>query len=40
VGVVLRAIRDSHSGHVGDYVAWLTLGVAAFSAAAIVLMRS
>jgi multicomponent Na+:H+ antiporter subunit D len=23
-------LRDLHSGHVSDYVAWLTVGVAAF----------
>jgi multicomponent Na+:H+ antiporter subunit D len=27
--VVLRPLRIIHSGHVGDYVAWLTFGVAA-----------
>jgi multicomponent Na+:H+ antiporter subunit D len=27
---VLRPLRSLHSGHVGDYIAWLTMGVAAF----------
>lgn len=29
---VLSGFRRVHSGHVGDYVAWLFLGVAAFAA--------
>jgi multicomponent Na+:H+ antiporter subunit D len=28
-----RALRAAHSGHVGDYVAWLTFGTAALGAA-------
>jgi multicomponent Na+:H+ antiporter subunit D len=28
--LVLRPLRAAHSGHVGDYVAWLTVGMAAF----------
>jgi multicomponent Na+:H+ antiporter subunit D len=39
IEAVLTRIRDAQTGHVGDYVAWLTLGVAVFSAAAVVLMR-
>jgi multicomponent Na+:H+ antiporter subunit D len=27
--VLLRPLRIVHSGHIGDYVAWLTFGVAA-----------
>jgi multicomponent Na+:H+ antiporter subunit D len=27
---VVESLRDLHSGHVSDYVAWLTVGVAAF----------
>jgi multicomponent Na+:H+ antiporter subunit D len=29
---VLTGLRRVHSGHVGDYVAWLFVGVAAFTA--------
>jgi len=29
VSFVLRPLRILHSGHMGDYVAWLTAGVAA-----------
>jgi multicomponent Na+:H+ antiporter subunit D len=28
----LRVLRRVHSGHIGDYVAWLFLGLAAFAA--------
>jgi multicomponent Na+:H+ antiporter subunit D len=28
----LRVLRRAHSGHIGDYVAWLFLGLAAFAA--------
>jgi hypothetical protein len=24
----LRVLRDLHSGHIGDYIAWLTFGTA------------
>lgn len=33
-------LRAMQSGHVGDYVFWLTTGVAVFGAAAMVLLRS
>jgi multicomponent Na+:H+ antiporter subunit D len=36
----IRAIRDLQSGHVGDYVSWLTFGAALLSAAAILSLRS
>jgi multicomponent Na+:H+ antiporter subunit D len=29
---VLTGLRKVHSGHVGDYVAWLFVGIAAFTA--------
>jgi multicomponent Na+:H+ antiporter subunit D len=29
-GPVLRPLRAAHSGHVGDYIVWLTVGMAAF----------
>jgi multicomponent Na+:H+ antiporter subunit D len=29
---VLTGLRRVHSGHIGDYVAWLFVGVAAFTA--------
>lgn len=29
-GPVIRALRCAQSGHIGDYVSWLTLGVAVF----------
>jgi multicomponent Na+:H+ antiporter subunit D len=28
----LHVLRRLHSGHIGDYVAWLFLGLAAFAA--------
>lgn len=31
IGALLNFVRNAHSGHVGDYVTWLTFGVAAFS---------
>ncbi|HKW74261.1 MAG TPA: hypothetical protein VJN64_01940, partial [Terriglobales bacterium] len=31
--VLLRPLRIIHSGHIGDYVAWLTFGVAAIGGA-------
>ncbi len=36
----LRMVRDLHSGHVGDYVTWLTFGVAAFGVLGILFLRS
>jgi multicomponent Na+:H+ antiporter subunit D len=35
----LRALRRLHSGHLGDYVAWLTFGVAAFGGILAVAVR-
>jgi multicomponent Na+:H+ antiporter subunit D len=32
LGAVLSRLRGLHSGHVGDYVTWLTLGVAVYGA--------
>jgi multicomponent Na+:H+ antiporter subunit D len=29
---VLTGLRRVHSGHVGDYVAWLFVGIAGFTA--------
>lgn len=29
----MRAVRTLQSGHVGDYVAWITLGIAVFGGA-------
>jgi multicomponent Na+:H+ antiporter subunit D len=31
VALAVRGLRSIHSGHVGDYVAFLTFGVAAFA---------
>ena len=35
----MRVLRELHSGHVGDYVAWLMLGVSLFGGAAAVALR-
>jgi len=35
----VQIIRRAHSGHVGDYVTWLTFGVAGFGLAALLLLR-
>ena len=35
-----RVFRNLHSGHVGDYVAWLTFGVASFGVASLFFLRS
>jgi multicomponent Na+:H+ antiporter subunit D len=35
----LGYLRELHSGHVGDYVAWLTVGVACFGCLCALLMR-
>lgn len=40
LAAILCSLRDLHSGHPADYVAWLTLGAALFSAAAMVLLRA
>ena len=39
VAVAIRGLRAVHSGHVGDYVAFLTFGVAAFGVVLAVLAR-
>jgi multicomponent Na+:H+ antiporter subunit D len=39
VEVVARPLRAIHSGHVGDYAAWLLLGVLAFAATSISVLR-
>jgi multicomponent Na+:H+ antiporter subunit D len=31
-GVPLRVVRRAHSGHIGDYVAWLLVGLALLGA--------
>ncbi len=36
----LRMVRDLHSGHVGDYVTWLTFGVATFGLLGLLFLRS
>jgi multicomponent Na+:H+ antiporter subunit D len=36
---VLRPLRAAHSGHAGDYIAWLTVGMAAFGGILAVLTR-
>jgi hypothetical protein len=35
----LRVLRDLHSGHIGDYIAWWTAGAAVFGGASLVLLR-
>jgi multicomponent Na+:H+ antiporter subunit D len=39
VATVVRGLRSVHSGHIGDYVAFLTFGVAAFGVVLAVLVR-
>ena len=39
VTAVLAGVRGLHSGHPGDYAAWLTFGAAAFGGAFAVLLR-
>jgi len=36
---VLRPLRAAHSGHVGDYIAWLTVGMAVFGGILAVFTR-
>jgi len=36
---VVRTLEQLHSGHVGDYVAWLTAGVTAFGAVLAAALR-
>lgn len=36
---VWRPLRELHSGHVGDQIAWLTVGVALFAGAFSILSR-
>jgi multicomponent Na+:H+ antiporter subunit D len=36
---LVRIVRDAHSGHVGDYVAWLVFGIAGFGLAALFLVQ-
>jgi multicomponent Na+:H+ antiporter subunit D len=38
VGGVM-AVRNLHSGHIGDYIAWWTAGTAAFGGASLILLR-
>jgi hypothetical protein len=35
-----RPLRAMQSGHPGDYVLWLTIGVASFGTAVLFLLRS
>jgi multicomponent Na+:H+ antiporter subunit D len=35
----MRVLRELHSGHVGDYVAWLMLAVSLFGGAAAIALR-
>ncbi len=39
LGSGIEALRAAHSGHIGDYVAWLTVGLAAFGVAFSVALR-
>jgi len=39
LGAFMRGLQQLHSGHVGDYVALLTLGVAVLGIALRVLMK-
>ncbi len=39
IGGGLGALRELHTGHVGDYVAWLTVGVAGFGGLCAWLLR-
>jgi multicomponent Na+:H+ antiporter subunit D len=39
LSAALQGIRGLHSGHPGDYAAWLTFGVAAFGGAFAVVLR-
>lgn len=36
---IVRTVRDAHSGHVGDYVAWLVFGIAGFGLATLLLLQ-
>lgn len=35
----VRALSGLHSGHIGDYVTWLTIGVAALGGVCAALLR-
>jgi len=35
----MRALRAMHTGRIGDYVAWLAFGTAAFGGLAAALLR-
>jgi multicomponent Na+:H+ antiporter subunit D len=35
----VSALRELHSGHIGDYIAWWTAGTAALGGASLVLLR-
>jgi multicomponent Na+:H+ antiporter subunit D len=35
----LAGLRELHSGHIGDYIAWWTAGAAAFGGASLILLR-
>jgi multicomponent Na+:H+ antiporter subunit D len=39
LGRGLRAVKVAHSGHVGDYTAWLTVGTAAVGGALALVLR-
>ncbi|MFC4638919.1 complex I subunit 5 family protein [Deinococcus hohokamensis] len=36
---LLHGLRQVHSGHVGDYVAWLTVGIAVLGLSSVLLLR-
>jgi multicomponent Na+:H+ antiporter subunit D len=39
LGAPVEALRAAHSGHVGDYVAWLTVGLAVLGVAFSLALR-
>jgi multicomponent Na+:H+ antiporter subunit D len=39
VAGALHVLRELHSGHIGDYIAWWTAGAAIFGGASLVLLR-
>jgi multicomponent Na+:H+ antiporter subunit D len=39
VQVSLKALRQLHSGHIGDYIAWWTTGAAMLGGASLILLR-
>jgi multicomponent Na+:H+ antiporter subunit D len=39
LGTAMNPLRSLHSGHIGDYIAWLTVGVATFGGILVALTR-